>query len=126
MDLELIEIRARMERIALKMQQEAKVHWRYEWPLNMKVKWHVQKLLAKRQQPELRRWLREIENLSDTEEEVVYIHEPQVGITLSDEEGRSSEDLMNFQMGSDESSVCQVGNPNEINGGSHRLPGGQQ
>jgi hypothetical protein len=36
MDLELIEIRARMEQLTLKVQQEAKVHWRYEWPLKKK------------------------------------------------------------------------------------------
>jgi hypothetical protein len=27
-----------MENLALKMQQEAKTHWRYEWPLKRKVK----------------------------------------------------------------------------------------
>jgi hypothetical protein len=66
-DKELIEIRERMEQLTLKMQQEAKVHWRYEWPLKRKVKWHVQKLLARGQQQELKRWLRHVENLSDTE-----------------------------------------------------------
>jgi hypothetical protein len=49
MDLELIEISEIMEKMALKMQQEARVHWRYEWTLNMKVKWLVQKLLARKQ-----------------------------------------------------------------------------
>jgi hypothetical protein len=44
MDLELNEIRERMEQLALRMQQEVKVHWRYECPLNKKVKWHVQRL----------------------------------------------------------------------------------
>jgi hypothetical protein len=33
MDKELSEIRAQMEKLAFKMQQESKVHWRYEWPL---------------------------------------------------------------------------------------------
>jgi hypothetical protein len=76
MDLELIEIREIMEKLALKMQQETRVHWRYKWPLNMKVKWLVQKLLARKQQQELRRWLRHTENLSDIELEMVYICEP--------------------------------------------------
>jgi hypothetical protein len=40
---------------------------------------------------------------------MVYIYEPEVGRILSDEEKRS-EDLMNFQEGSDEISDCQVGN----------------
>jgi hypothetical protein len=44
-DLELIEIREIMEQLTLKMQQEAKVHWRYEWPLKRKINWPVQKLL---------------------------------------------------------------------------------
>jgi hypothetical protein len=110
MDLELIEIRERMEQLTLKMQQEAKVHWRYEWPLNRKEKWHVQKLLARKQQQVVRRWLRHVENLSDTEEEMVYICEPEVGRTLSDEEERSSKDLINCQVGRDGLSSCQVGN----------------
>jgi hypothetical protein len=45
----------------------------------------------------LRRWVREIKNLSDTEDEVVYICEPEVGKILSDEEGRSSEGLIDYQ-----------------------------
>jgi hypothetical protein len=32
-------------------------------------KWHVQKLLARKKQQVVRRWLRHVENLSDTEEE---------------------------------------------------------
>jgi hypothetical protein len=36
MDKELSEIRAEMEKLALKMQQEEKVRWRYEWPLKRK------------------------------------------------------------------------------------------
>jgi len=42
MDQDLNEIRARMEQLALKMQQEAKVHWRYECLVNRKAKWPVQ------------------------------------------------------------------------------------
>jgi hypothetical protein len=110
-DKELIEIRERMDQLTLKVQQEAKVHWRYEWPLNRKkVKWHVQKLLARKKQQVVRRWLRHAENLSDTEEEMVYICEPEVGRTLSDEEGRSVKGLINFQEGRDEFSNFQVGN----------------
>jgi hypothetical protein len=54
--------------------------------LKRKVKWHVQKLLARKQQQELRRWLREVENLSDIEEKVTHICEPNIGRNLSDEE----------------------------------------
>jgi hypothetical protein len=64
MDKELSEIRAKMERLAFKMQQEAKVRWRYEWPLKRTTKWHVQKLLARRQQQVLKRWLRYVKNLN--------------------------------------------------------------
>jgi hypothetical protein len=35
-DKDLIEIRPRMEQLTLKMQQEEKVHWTYEWPLKRK------------------------------------------------------------------------------------------
>ena len=47
-DKELTEIRARMEQLTLNMQQEGKLQWRYEWPLNKKAKWPVQKLLARK------------------------------------------------------------------------------
>jgi hypothetical protein len=52
--------------------------------------------------------LRYAENLSDTE--LVCICEPEVGETLSDEEGRSVSGLINCQEGRDEFSYCQVGN----------------
>jgi hypothetical protein len=48
MDKELTEIRARMEELALRVQQNAKTHWVYEWPLRRKAKWPVKKLLARR------------------------------------------------------------------------------
>jgi hypothetical protein len=93
--MELIEIRTRMEQLTLKMQHEAKVRWRYEWPLKRKVKWHVQKLLARKQQQEVRRWLRYVENPSDTEEDLVFIYEPEVEETLNYEEGRAIMVLIN-------------------------------
>jgi hypothetical protein len=46
-DKELAEIRARMEQLALRMHQDEKPHWVYEWPMKKKVKWPVKKLLAK-------------------------------------------------------------------------------
>jgi hypothetical protein len=54
--------------------------------------------LAKKKQQELRRCLREVENLSDTEEEVVYIYEP--------EELISVKCLIDCQEGRDEFSKC--------------------
>jgi len=42
MDKELSEIQAEMEKLALKMHQEEKVHWIYKWPLKRTSKWHVQ------------------------------------------------------------------------------------
>jgi regulator of replication initiation timing len=111
MDLELNEIRERMEQLALMMQQEAKLHWRYECPLNRMVKWLVQKLLARKQQQELRRWLSELENLTDIGEEQIHICEPEIGRHLSDEEEvRSNEDLINSQVGRNGISSCQVRN----------------
>jgi hypothetical protein len=72
------------------------VCWTYEWPLKRKVKWPVHKLLvAKRQQQAVRKWLRHAENLSDTEEKVIHICEPDIGRNLSDdEEKRSVKDLI--------------------------------
>jgi hypothetical protein len=44
--------------------------------------------------------------LSDIEEEVVYISEPETGETLSDEEERSSRDLIDCQEGRDANAYC--------------------
>jgi hypothetical protein len=82
-----------------------------------KIKWHVQKLLARKEQQIVRRWLREVETLSDTGK-VVHICEPEVRKSLSDEGSncqggnrkRSTIDLINFQEGRDENSDFQVGN----------------
>jgi len=49
-DKELREIREEMESLALKMQREGKVCWRYEWPLKRKTMWPIRKLLARRKQ----------------------------------------------------------------------------
>jgi hypothetical protein len=38
MEKELSEIQAEMEKLAFKMQQEEKLHWRYEWPLKRTTK----------------------------------------------------------------------------------------
>jgi len=54
-----------MERLAFNMQHEAKVHWRYEWPLKRTNKWLVHKLLAREQLQMLRKWLRHAKNLTD-------------------------------------------------------------
>jgi hypothetical protein len=44
----------------------------------------------------LRRWLREVENLSDIEEKVIHICEPNIGRNLNDEEeGKSVKGLIN-------------------------------
>jgi hypothetical protein len=51
-----------MEKIAFKMQQEAKVRWRYEWHLKRTSKWPVQNLLARGQQEMLKRWLGHAKN----------------------------------------------------------------
>jgi hypothetical protein len=67
--------------------------------------------LARKKQQELKRWLRHAENLSDIEEEVVYVYELEIGRHLSDEEEvRSNKDLINCQMGINGLSSCQVGN----------------
>jgi hypothetical protein len=108
MDKELTEMRVRMEDLSLWVQQNGKSRWVYEWLMKKKVKWPVKELLAKRQQRLLKKWLRYVEILSDTE--LVCIYEPEVGKTLSDEEERSISDLINYQEGMDEFSNCQVGN----------------
>jgi hypothetical protein len=88
--------------MAQRMQQG---RWRYEWPMKGKVKWPIQQLISRKQKKMLKRWLRQVENLSDTEEEMVYICEPKIGESLDEEEERSIEDLTDFQEGNEKRSV---------------------
>jgi hypothetical protein len=79
--------------------------------MKRKVKWLFQKLLSRKKQQELRRWLREVENLSDIEEKVIHMYELEIGRNLSDEEEvRSVKGLIKCQKGRDEFSYCQGGN----------------
>jgi hypothetical protein len=81
--------------------------------LKRKVEWHVQKLIARRKKKKLKRWLRHDENLSDIEDKVIYICEPEFGKILSDDEDeRLDKDLVNFHGGRSEISIFQVGNGN--------------
>jgi hypothetical protein len=93
-DKELCEIRAVIEMLAFKMQQEEKVHWRYECPLKRTTKTHVRKLLDRRKQQVLKRWLRYVE-------------------ILNGEGKRSGRILIGFQVGNKEESSdlinCQEG-----------------
>jgi hypothetical protein len=99
-DLEFNEIRARMEKLAFKMQQDEKAHWVYEWPMKNKEKRLVKELLSRGQRRLMRRWLRHTENLSDTHKEMVYICEPETGRNISnEEEERSDEDIIYCQLG---------------------------
>jgi hypothetical protein len=95
-----------MEQLRSKMQKEAKLRWGYEWPLKRKAKWPVQNFLARKQQKELRKWLRCDKTLSDIE--LVWICKLEVGEILNDEEGRSVSGLINCQEGRNEFSNCQV------------------
>jgi hypothetical protein len=89
-----------MEELELRMRQNTKPGWVYEWPMKKtKVKWPVKQLMVIRQCRLLRKWLRYAENLKTTEEEMVHVCEPETGDILSEEnEMRSSEDLKNYQV----------------------------
>jgi hypothetical protein len=83
-----------MEKLAFKMQQEAKVHWRYEWPLKRTTNGLFRSCWPERKQQRLKRWLRHAENLS---------HKGK----------RSGKSLIDCQVGNEKGSVdlinCQVG-----------------
>jgi hypothetical protein len=50
MDKELYEIRADIEKLELKMRQDKKPRWVYEWPMKKpKEKWPVKELMVRRQ-----------------------------------------------------------------------------
>jgi hypothetical protein len=56
-------------------------------------------LISKKKKKMLRRWVRQVENLKNTKEEMVYVCEPEYGESLNDEEGRSVGYLIDFQEG---------------------------
>jgi hypothetical protein len=87
--------------------------------MKTKVKWSIQKLLAREQRRLIRGWLRHVEDLNEPEEELIHICGPETGRNLNDEEEeeRSSRDLRNCQAGEDELSNCQVGNGKRPSGG---------
>ena len=90
----------------------------YEWTMKKRVKWPLKELLTRGQRKMLRRWLRHTENLSDTEEELIHICEPETRRNLGDEEKeRSDEDLINYQVGGNGLPSCQVGNGKRPGGG---------
>jgi hypothetical protein len=71
--------------------------------MKQKVKWPIQQLMARRQKKMLRRWLRQVEDLRNTEEEIVYLCELEIGESLNGGE-RSVEDLVDYQEGRKEKS----------------------
>jgi hypothetical protein len=108
---ELANIRERMKELELRMQQNTKPRWVYEWPVKkLKIKWPVNELMARRKHRMLRGWLRHAENLDELEE-MVQICEPEIERDL-DEENKmgSTEDLKNCQGGREEIPIFQVGN----------------
>jgi hypothetical protein len=99
----------------MKMRQNKKQRWVYEWPMQMpKVKWLVREMMVKRQQRLLRRWMRYAKTLRPIEkEEMVQVCEPKTGRGLDDDEEDelgSSEDLKDCQEGREEIPDCQEGN----------------
>jgi hypothetical protein len=48
MDLEFNEIRERMEKLVFKMQEDARAHWVYEWPMKKRVKWPSKEIVGQR------------------------------------------------------------------------------
>jgi hypothetical protein len=110
MGLRTREMNARMDELALEMQQNTRPRWVYEWPMKTKIKWPVKQLMVIRQHRLLRGWLRHAENLNRPEERV-QICEPETGRNLSDAEDEmgSAEDLKDCQEGSPEIPNCQEG-----------------
>jgi hypothetical protein len=109
MDKELSEIREKMETLALNMQQEEKVHCRYEWHLKRISKWYVRKFLVGRRQEVLKRWL-------------IYVQKPNgkgkksrrslIGCQVGNV--KRPVDLVNYQEGRGDMSNCHVGKREEM------------
>jgi hypothetical protein len=110
-DEELAKINARMDELALEMQQNTRSIWVYEWPMGkLKVKWPVKQLMVIRQCRLLRRWFRHAENLNGLEEGA-HICELETVRNLSDDKDEMgvAEDLKKYQEGREEIPNCQVG-----------------
>jgi hypothetical protein len=109
MEKVLNETRSELDRLMLRMHQGEQGSWGYEWPMKQKVKWLVQQLISRRQKKVLRRWLRQVENISDREEEeMVYICRREDGENLGDEEERSTEYITDFQEGNEGRSIEDI------------------
>jgi hypothetical protein len=98
-----------MKKLTFNMQQESKVRWRYEWPLKRIARWLVQKLLSRRQQQMLKRWLRHAENLSYKGKRY---SKSLIDFQVVDEQG--SMDLVKFQVCKGDIPDCQVGKGEEM------------
>jgi hypothetical protein len=86
--------------------------------MKKKVKWSIKGLLARGQQKLINGWLKYIEHLSNTKEEMIHVCEPKTGRNLNtEEEKRSDEDLIKFQVGRNGLSSFQVGNGKRPCGG---------
>jgi hypothetical protein len=109
MDKYLNETREDLKILMLRMQQGEKYSSRYEWPMKEKVKCPIRKLISRRHKKMLRRWLRrrlrQVETLSDIEEKIFYVSEPEDGEILGDEEERSVEDLIDCWEGNKKRSI---------------------
>jgi hypothetical protein len=64
--------------------------------MKQRARWPIQQLVSKRQCRMLKRWPREVETLSDVEENTICICKPETGVSLDDEEGRSTKDLIDY------------------------------
>jgi hypothetical protein len=96
-----------MEELELRMQQNTKLRWVYEWPMRkLKVRWPFKELMARKQRRLLKVWLRHAENL-DGPKEMVQICEPETGRDLGEENKMGSvEGLKNCQEGKEEIPNC--------------------
>jgi hypothetical protein len=108
-----MQLNARIDELKLKLWQDKKPRWVYEWPMKKaKEKWPVKELMVRGQRRLLRKWLRYAENLKAKEEKMVHVCEPETGRGLDDFENElgSTEDLKHCQEGREEIPDFQVGN----------------
>jgi ribosomal protein L35 len=57
-----LEIRAEWKKFALQMQQDAKAHWVYEWPMKRKRKVASQEIVGQKTVKAIEKWMRYVEN----------------------------------------------------------------
>jgi hypothetical protein len=108
----LYELKADIEKMELRMQKDRRRRQLRELPMEKaKAKWPFKQLMVIRQRRLLKRWLRYVENLRATEEDMICYCWPETGQSL---DGDDDDDDWNKLESADGFKYCRLGRKEEI------------